>query len=194
MNYKFGMQLIILFFYIITILACILTILRGKAFIVSHVYPNLFYIILVSFLFLSLGEDDRSALLLLVVLAMMILITILTARNQYIIWGVNEKYFYKIMENILRKNNLEYRVEGNNRITLLNYPGRLFQFNSLNILSLGINLKIINNKKGKNDQGELMSKIKDAVSGYPMSFSGRILLVPIILLTCCMLYIFFQVI
>jgi hypothetical protein len=198
MDYRQWLHIIVLFFWSTTILACILALLRGRIFVISSIYFILFVTlfglmgILGPIVAISGADEIINSLfaLLLIPIAATFIIGVYTERNHYYFWGAIERTFLEAVHSVLQKNNLEYKEEGKNKLLLLKYPNDIYQYYYGTSISAGITLIIINTKKGKIDQGKLLPKIKNALSGESMNLSGKIFLIIIILFSFFMSYVY----
>jgi len=188
-----------LVFWLIFILLCIVALLRGKVFTIPAYslilgFNFLVFISLIDLLLTLSGKHNEGFIYLpifaLIIIVSSVLISIITLRNQYYFWGIEKRLFLEAIHKILQGNHLEIMKESENKLVLSRYPDEVYQYDSLNIPSLGTALKIISAKGGRIDQAQLMQKIKDTLSKYSMSLSSKIFLIPIILLSCFLLYVY----
>jgi hypothetical protein len=203
MDYETLMQLIVIFFWVSIGLSCLLAIIRGRVVTIKAFYPQLFLILLlgigsVQLLVINIStnaiEDQVIPLIVLLICAITFLIAFPALRNQYIVWGMRESAFHEAIQEFLRKSNIGFKEEGNNQFILLQYPGDVYQHHSFNMITAGTILKITNKNRDKADQGSLDQKFMHEISEYSMNLSGKLLLIPIVLLSLFMLYVYFLII
>jgi len=198
MDYKQWMHIIVFFFWITTILSCLLAVLRGRVFAISSFYLQLFVNLIVSMalveiIIMYINDEGNISIpiFLLFIFTMSILFGVSALKSQYLFWGVGANAFLEVVHNVLSTNNLEYREEEKKGIILKNSPAEIYRCIPFIVNPAGTILNITSTKKGEIDQGKLIPKIKDALSGIAMSLSGRIILILIILFSCFMLYLYF---
>jgi hypothetical protein len=174
---------------------CLKILLRGRVFAIQKLYIEItfylyFLLILVQEIIASSGFVEWPLQLMtisLLVFAIFIIIEFNDLRNHYLFWGVNEKVLLGVIENILNKDQLEYKDEGNNLI-LKKYPEALYRHNAFAATSAGTIISTKNTKKGKVDQCQIIPKIKERLLGYASNISSKLFLIVFILFTCFVIY------
>ena len=203
MDYETLMHIIVIFFWVSIGLSCLFAIIRGRVVTIKAFYPQLFLILLlgigsVQLLLLNIStnatEDQVIPMIVLLICTINFLIAFPALKNQYIVWGMRESAFHEAIQEFFRKSNIGFKEEENNQFILLQYPGSVYQHHSFNIIKVGTILKITDKNRGKADKESLYQKFKHEISEYSMNLSGKLLLIPIVLLSLFMLYVYFLII
>jgi len=184
-----------LLFLTVILFSCLRLLLRGRVFAIQKIYIEIsffiiFLLILSQEIIFSSGLIEWPFYLMaisLLVLAISVIIGFNDLRNHYLFWGVDEKVLLGVIDNILKKEKLEYRDEGNNLI-LRKYPDDMYPHNAFATTTLGTNISAKNTKKGKVDQCQIIPILKESLLGYTLNISSKVILIVFILFFCFAIY------